>query len=229
MHGVDDRGEPERIVIWIERTPRSALGSGTGGEPAAPAERGAAARGLRLPGRRARRTRSRPRTARSGPLQGLGPGRAQAEAKPFSGTTRSSRSSAGSSGARRRQLPGFGHSRSAFGMGSPCGSCVGKPSALSIRASSSSERTSRAGRPRRGRSRRVARASWRGRARAAGGAGSPRRPPSRRPGSGGRRDREQYARTKQHRTTRALEMFHIAVEVRASEERKGAVGDVERL
>ena len=34
----------------------------------------------------------------------------------------------------------FGHSRLASGIGSPCGSWVGKPSALSIRASSSSER-----------------------------------------------------------------------------------------
>ena len=34
-----------------------------------------------------------------------------------------------------------GHSRFASGIGSPCGSCVGKPSARSIRASSSSEMT----------------------------------------------------------------------------------------
>ena len=34
-----------------------------------------------------------------------------------------------------------GHSRFASGMGSPCGSCVGNPSARSMRASSSSEIT----------------------------------------------------------------------------------------
>jgi hypothetical protein len=39
------------------------------------------------------------------------------------------------------QSPSRGHSRLASGIGSPCGSCVGKPSARSMRASSSSEIT----------------------------------------------------------------------------------------
>ena len=65
LRGVDDAGARSAIVIWIERKAGARLGRRPRGQPAAPAERRAAARRLPLRGLRARgRARGGERRAR---------------------------------------------------------------------------------------------------------------------------------------------------------------------
>ena len=136
VEGRDDGGSPERVVIWIERRAGAVWAVGRQVNPQHRETESPRAGRLRLGGLRARglprgcERRARGRCGRLGGRRRRGDDQAV--------------SPRGAARAAREVLLRAlveGHSRFASGIGSPCGSCVGKPSARSMRASSSSEIT----------------------------------------------------------------------------------------
>ena len=140
------RREPRARRDLDRASARRRVGRRPPGQSPASRERVAARGRLRLGGLRARglprsRERRRSRTTRSSQRTTARSPRSSR----FAARSSSSRSNVFSSGVAdatgRRQLFVAGQFRLASGIGSPCGSWVGKPSARSMRASSSSEIT----------------------------------------------------------------------------------------
>ena len=131
--GSTTRARAERIVIWIERTHRRRCGPSAGRSTRSTGRATSRARddyvfeGYELDGRaRARRTATLEDDARVSEDDGGG-----ATVKPFAREEllEAARALVLRPLSRRPWLAS-GHSRLASGIGSPCGSCVGKPSAL---------------------------------------------------------------------------------------------------